>query len=269
MVDSTQHRSISAERKTEPFDVQVSRGLIAGHKVVHKFGASESIGTSYAPFCIGNVYQMPTSATALEAVSAEADDTAAGTGAQQLSIMGLDANWAEVTQTVEMNGLTPVALTTPLLRLYRAYVSRTGTYATGAAGSHAGALTIRVAGAGATWATISATGYARGQTQIGAYTVPAGSSVHIRGGFIHIDSGKSVDVLLMQRPNADDVTTPFSGAMRVVFNWPGLKSSTNLQPFSPTNRFMEKTDILFLVQVASGTAAGSVDFEMIQIENEQ
>ena len=107
---------------------EVAKGNVPGHSLVHKFGATDA-GTTMAPVTVSGFYRVPTAATALEFVSDDANDDAAGTGAREVTVVGLDENWAEVTQTVVTDGLTPVALGTDLIRLYRWYVSSSGTYA--------------------------------------------------------------------------------------------------------------------------------------------
>lgn len=260
--------SISADKKTEPFDLQLSRGLIYGHELIHKFGANDAVGTSFVPISDGGVYQTPTTVTALEVVSSSTNDTAAGSGAQALTLIGLDGNWDEVTEEVEMDGTDAVATANSYFRLYRAYVSRSGTYATIAGGSQDGDLTIRVASAGATWATIKNDIFDMAQTQIGCYTVPDRRIGYIASVFLHVDSNQSIDILFMQRPNADDVATPFSGALRTFLYLVGLKGSTTLKPRTPVGPFVGPCDLISFGKVGAATAAVSIDFEVMQVQSE-
>jgi len=112
---------------------------------VHKFGAA-NLTTTIAPITYSGVYQTPMTAQSLEFVSSNANDISTGSGAREITVIGLDSSWNEVSQTVITDGTTPVALNTDLIRLYRWYVSQSGTYATQSMGSHAGILTIRAAG---------------------------------------------------------------------------------------------------------------------------
>ena len=97
--------------------MEVKKGNIPGHSIVNKFGAG-NVGTTLTPVCISGTYQNPITATALEFVSSSVNDTSAGTGAREVTVIGLDSNWEEVSQTVTTNGTTPVALSTNLIRLY-------------------------------------------------------------------------------------------------------------------------------------------------------
>ena len=130
---------------TRDFLIEVRKGNIAGHSLVHKFGEA-SVSTSLVPVTGSVEYPTPTSATSLELISSDTNDTSSGSGAREVTVLGLNGSWNEVSQTVSTNGTTAVALTTDLLRIYRWYVSQSGTYATQSAGSHAGTLTIRESG---------------------------------------------------------------------------------------------------------------------------
>ena len=142
---------------------EVTQGLIPKYSVVHKFGAG-SVGTTVGPIAQSGTYQTPTTAQALEFVSDNANDTSAGTGARELTIVGLDSNWVEVSQTLVTNGTTAVALTTNLIRLYRWFVSSSGTYATEATSTHAGTLTIQASGGGTVWSNIGVTPFPASQS---------------------------------------------------------------------------------------------------------
>ena len=85
------------------FWINITRGLIDEYEEIHKFGTSDAVGTTFVPIARGNVYQTPTTAQALEVVSTDANDTAAGTGARTVTVIGLDSTWQEITQTVPMN----------------------------------------------------------------------------------------------------------------------------------------------------------------------
>lgn len=98
-------------------------------------------------------------------VSSSADDTAAGAGAQSVSVLGLVVNggvWVETTETVELNGTAPVTLSNEYIRVYRAYVDVAGT-----SGLNAGNIDVLH---GSTILARVAAGF--GQTLQACYTVP-------------------------------------------------------------------------------------------------
>lgn len=244
---------------------KVKTGNIPGHSIVNKFG-SATVGTTIVPISTSLNYRTPIAATSLEFVSSSANDTSAGSGAQQVTVIGLDSTWAEVSQTVETNGTTAVALGTDLIRLYRWYVSRSGTYATQTAGSHVGNLTIRESGAGGTWATISNSPFPFGQSQIGCFTIPAGKTGYVVSKNFFSDSSKTVDLYFFSRANADDVTTPFTGAMRIVEREVGLSGGFGPNWKAGKGPFVGPCDIGFMGVIAVGTADIAVEFEILLID---
>ena len=248
------------------FFTEVSEGNITGYSLIHKFGASASIGTTLLPVALANTYQTPTTATSLEFVSNSANDTASGTGARQITVIGIGADWTEVSQTVTTNGTTAVALATPLLRLYRWYVSQSGTYATQSASSHVGTLTIRVAGGGTTWSQIPVTPFPMGQSQIGVYTIPLGKTAFLLSLDAYVSSSKAVDVLVFQRPNANDITAPYTGAIRLVSQWAQVTGHLPVKYRSPRGPFVGPCDIGFMAKTSVGTGSATVEFELI-LEN--
>ncbi len=245
---------------------EVAKGNIPGHSLIHKFGHG-TVGTSMVPITTSLVYQTPITAVALEIVSSDADDTAAGAGARTVYIEGLNLAGDIVSQTVALNGLTAVAIPTPLWRLYRWYVATTGVYGTTAVGSHQGTITIRVAAAGATWSTIQFAPYPAGQSEIGWYTIPNNHRGYVYTKVVKVDSTKSVDVLFMQRPGADTVVAPFT-PFRLVEEFIGVAGAgSGISTYSPLGVFPEMTDIGWLGKIGTGTADISVDFEILLVKD--
>jgi hypothetical protein len=251
---------------SKEFLIQVAAGDIAGHSIVHKFGEA-SVGTTLQPVTESGFYRTPTTATALEFVSSDANDTSAGTGAREVTVVGLDASWNEVSQTVTTNGTSAVALSTNLIRLYRWFVSSSGTYADASTGSHAGTMTIRESGGGATWSTIGLAPFAEGQSEIACYTIPAGKTGYILTLDVVADSNKRVDAVFFQRPNADDVSAPYSGTLRVVNKFLQVQGEVSLRPQAPIGPFVGPCDIGFMAEVTSGTGDIEADFELILIDD--
>jgi hypothetical protein len=128
----------------------------------------------------GGAYPWMTAATALEIVSGSANDAAAGTGARTVVIQGLDINYAEVSQTITLNGTTAVAIPISLFRINAALIASAGTGKV-----NAGELTIRDAGAGTTRAIIPL-GY--GITKQSIFTVPAGFTLQVISQFFGFNS---------------------------------------------------------------------------------
>ena len=237
-------------------------GSIDGLEVNHVVGHSITIGTTYAPICRGNVYQTPTTAQTLEIVSDDATDNAAGVGAREVTLIGLDSSWNIVQTTVIPAGLTPVTIDTDFIRFFKGYVSSSGTYATATAGSHAGTLTIRDAATSTViWAVIDASEVALGETEIGAYTVPAGKKALVKYWSANVDSKKSADILFSQRPNANDITSPYSGTMKVIDQAHGVVGEITRVLHAPMGVFDQYTDIGFLGR-ADSVSGIAINFEI-------
>ena len=246
--------------------LMASSGEVDGLSVVHKFGAG-SVTATLAPISQLNKYSTPITATSLEVVSDNAADASGGAGALKVTIVGLDENWEEVSQEITLNGLTPVALTTDLVRMYRWFVSESGTYSNGAAGSHVGSLTVQESGGGTPWDTIPVSPFPAGQSQIGSFTIPKGKTGYLIGKLVFTDTSKVADVFMFRRNNADDVTAPYKGIMRIIEREIGVQGGYDHHFAAPKNGFVGPCDIGFMAKVASGTASMSIEFEMLLVDN--
>lgn len=255
---------------TREFLLEVARGNIPGHSVLHKFGSNEALSNSIAPISSAGVYQTPTAAVSLEFVSSSASDALNSTGMHELTVIGIDASWNEQTVTTAAHatdGTTAVAISGTWLRVYRAYVSSSGTYATAAAGSHVGTITIRVASAGATYAQITlSNGFPMGQSLIGAYTVPNGFTAYILSQAFSSDvSGtKTTSYYFFKRDNADDVSSSYSGVMRVQNLTMGTQGIGQFY-HETAEVYQGKTDIGYMGITDAGTFKASVEFELLLV----
>ncbi len=253
----------------ERFFLEVAKGNIPGHSVVHKFGHG-LVSTTLVPVSTGLVYQTPLTGVSLEIVSSSLLDALDDTGAWEYTVMGIDANYDLITQVIPAHatlGTTAVALPIDMLRVFRWYVSASGSYATQSVGSHAGTLTLRVAGAGATWDTIGAAPFPAGQSEIGAYTVPDGFRAYIVQQEFDVDGTKSVDILVFKRQGIDVVVAPFT-PMRKLSHYVGVTGHTDRQFQVPLNSFPARTDFGYMGKVASGTADVTVHFLILLIADD-
>ena len=244
-------------------------GDFAGHSVVHKFGENDNVGTSMVPVAHGGLYPTPqvSGATTLRIKAGNAADTAGGAGARELTLEGVDETGAFATETLATNGTSAgTAGSITFLRLYRAWVSASGTYATSSSGSHVGDITIENGSGGTDWSIISVNGFAESQTNTAAYTVPLGMTAYIPSFSVTTDASKSTDILLFKRENILETAAPYT-AMRTLFHTTGVSGTQALHPETPMGPFPALTDIGFMAELSTGTGAVSVDFEIILMED--
>jgi len=252
--------------------LDVARSLNSGIQSIKKFGRNPAVGTSLAPISLGGLYNTPQSGSATTLrikAGGDANDTAAGTGAREITLLGLDENFALATETLATAGASASsATTTTFTRVYRLYVSESGTYATAANGSHAGDIVIENGSGGTDWATIDSTSFPIGQSEIGAYTIPAGKTGYVKLRDVSIDSGKTIDLIFFSRAGADETAAPYS-AMRAQSVVTGV-SGGSIETFGsvdvPFGPYIGPCDVGFMAKVASGTATVGVEFEIFLVD---
>lgn len=249
--------------------IQVAKGLVPGSSIVHKFGRNTAVGTTFVPVALGGVYQTPQSgsATTLRVKAGDAgDDSGSTTGAREVTLIGVNQAGAEVTESVATNGTSASSATAAtFMRLYRAYVSESGVYASSTAGAHAADIVIENGAGGTDWATISATGFARSQTEIGAYTVPTGYTAYVLRASVFADSTKTTETVMFQRESILDTAAPYE-AMRVLADLSQEGGETDLPLRSPI-KINGETDVGFMSKVNTSTAEVDVEFEILLVQD--
>lgn len=98
--------------------------------------------------------------------------TDVGTGARSVVVEGLDGDYNEISETIFLNGTTPVALTNQFLRVNDAYVDQVGS-----GGVNAGLITVRVVTGSVVQITIP---IGQGQAQATNYTVGLNKEISIK-----------------------------------------------------------------------------------------
>ena len=206
---------------------------------------------------------MPTygNGTKLRVKAGNAADTYNGAGARKIYIQGIeDITGNLISEILETNGASAGSNSTyTYLRLFRAYVYESGSYATTASGSHVGDIVIENAAGNSNWLTIDSANYAKGQSEVACYTVPTGYEAYIGRVLVSVDSNKAADVFLYTRTGVLDTGAPYQ-SLRAQTTYAGvlgvLNSGALISPYGP---YEAGTDIGFMAKTST-SANVSVDF---------
>lgn len=213
--------SVSRMGTTEDFDLQVSRNHIPFHTPLFKYGYNPLIvNANETVWDGGGIYVYPSSAVAMTVTSAGG----ATDEGVLVTVIGLDANYEELTEEVTLNG-SGVATTDGLfLRVYRAYISG-DTEPTG---------NITIANGGTTYAQIT---LGENQTLMAVYTVPAGKTLYINQGTASHGTDTSGAYMTIRF-----MTRFFGGVFRTAVKIDIINSKI-VFPFKQPLRIPEKTDL--------------------------
>ncbi|MCP5099910.1 MAG: hypothetical protein GY943_30525 [Chloroflexi bacterium] len=243
-------------------------GRVPGESTIQKFGFNSAVGTSFVPICEGGIYRTPqvSGATALRVKAGDVVDTADGAGAREVTIQGLSATGEWQQSVLATAGESASAATTETyIRLFRYIITKSGTYATQSAGSHDSDIVIENAAGTEDWATITATDYPRGQSQIGCYSVPLGYEAYVTAKLLQVDARRKVDALFMQRRNILETAAPYS-AMRLVQEFGGMNGPVLADKPIPHGPFPALTDLMFFTKVEANTGDVGIDFTIQLVE---
>jgi hypothetical protein len=248
------------KRIYEHTDLAISKGHTKGHRTLYKFGYNPDVnGDEETVWSQGGDFPYPTSAVTMFVSSTSANDANGGTGANSILIQGLDENYDEVEETVLLNGQTQVATQNSYLRIYRAFVTLCGT------GGTSGGI-IYVGSSGATSGVPNTTIYANlhlgNQTQIAAYTVPAGYTLYVDD--INFTAGlsqanKTATCTFRSR---DHGTNVFRTRLISV-----LQSNQLITKFEYPQEFYEKTDLECRVSTNTTNNAIGASFQGVLVKN--
>ncbi len=232
--------------------LEIAKGHIKGHTMVSKFGEDPGVPSTGEVTVwdkTSTLYVYPTSALILTLVSTDANDTSAGTGARTIRIDGLDANYVFQSETIILNGTTPVNTTNTYLRIYRMVILT--------AGSSEKALGVITAdNSGTTYAQVID---GNNQTLMALYTVPAGYTAFLFHGKASTGQGKAL--------TGSFVVRPLGGVFNMAHRFYVFENSYDYQFATPV-RLEEKTDLEVRAVADSGTVSMAAAFEMVIVKNE-
>lgn len=140
--------------------LDIARGYYGNVTPVNIFGFNRTIGTSFETIANdgGGIYTFPSTALTMSLVSSTTDTCT-------VNLVGLDINWSPISETVTLNGTTPVTTTKQFFRINSTFV---------ASGANLGNITV--SNNGTTYAYIEAdTGYSQG----GIYTTGLDENLYI------------------------------------------------------------------------------------------
>ena len=249
------------KRIYEHTDLAIARGHSLGHRALYKFGYNSDVDAAEETvWSQGGNYPWLDTAVTMFVSSTSVNDTSGGTGANTVLLQGLDEDYNEIEETVTLNGQTQVTTQLSYLRVYRAFVTLAGS-----SGTSGG--TIYIGSSGSNNGVPNGTVYANlglgNQTQIAAYTVPAGYTLYI----------DDINFTAAVSQNNKNVTCSFvsrefgSNVFRTGFI-NVLQSNQLVTKFEYPIPYVEKTDLECRVSTNTTNTAIGASFQGVLIKND-
>jgi hypothetical protein len=238
--------------------LELAKGRVEGHSLLHKFSHADALGTTLIDLWSANIaYPWLTAASILKVSSTDATDTSAGAGARTVEIFGLDSDYKEINETVNLNGQTSVDTTEEYLRIYRVIVRSSGTFDSANAGEiWVGTGTVT---AGVPAVKLSHVEVGKGQSQMSQYTIPAGKTAYLVTSVITTNGDKEVEFQYYVRPLNEVFQVKFENHL--------YRDSLPANYKVPHLMIAEKSDITIKAKVGSGTGAVSYEYDLVLVDN--
>lgn len=239
---------------TTDFYLEVAKGNVPGHAIVNIAATNPEVGTTDEDvWDVGGVLLYPTANESMEFVFANSNDTAAGTGAREITLRYMDDTYVEQTPLViASNGGTLSAGISDYFRKIEMTVTAVGSDA-----ENEGDVTLQVTGGGAVRGQINAT---ENESQDSHYTVPAGKTAYILGG--KEDINKNEDLILRYRRTDGD-----NGIFRTLLRSSLYQDQFGLTLRAPSSALVEKTDLKVLCVSSNTTAEASIFLQILVVDN--
>jgi hypothetical protein len=252
-------QSITRIGRNEPFELQVARTQITFHNEQNIFAYGTTPATAALFRTVwenmgSTEYVFPSSAVVMQLASDTVGDTAT------ITIVGLDANYAPITETLTLNGTTNVPTVNSYLRINSMFV------ATGSTTNPAGVITLKnstITYAQINTAVFNGTTSSIGQTQMAIYTVPAGYTFYgYRYGAYSSFNGNSANYTTYRA-----ITNSSAGVQKIILQTP-FNTTYEVQRHFPFP-YAEKTDLRFQIASSAATAAVvSINIGGVLIKND-
>ncbi len=228
---------------------------------IHGFARNTDVDVAWEDFWGSTGVHAPLeAATALEIVSADAADAAAGTGARTVKIWGMDGDWALQEETVTLNGTTAVDLANTYLRVFKMEVVTAGT-----GDVAAGAITLRIDAAGATQLVIPLGGTF---DALGKYTIPDNYTGYLLGWRAispHLNTGATRVELRKSATAGDADSVPW---VPLDFGVCNASSGVSSVMYPVPIELAEKTDLQWLVYSTQANQIAELSWDLLLVADE-
>ena len=236
------------------FHTEIAKGLVPKHKFINKFGSNADIDTATPEdiWSYGGDYNYLTLADNISVLSNNAEDDADGDGANSVTLQGLDANYNEIEETVNLIGEDEVETQNVFIRLHRAFVASAGD-------NQKNLGSIDFTGGNSIVATIPAL---YSQTQMAIYTIPnnhKGYLTNISGSILQSTSDKGAFI---------ELHAIINGVDRIIQKMELFSTGTTTlnKQFTVPLEFDEKTDLRIRATVAQNNTTIFSNFGLILVE---
>lgn len=226
---------------TDDPKLNIARGLVRKTSSLFKFGFNGNVGTSYETVWDGGgTYSYPTVANTVVVTS----DGAANDSGVKVTVVGLDANYADLSEEVTLNASGTATTTNSFIRVYRSFNS-------GNTDMNSTSDDMVLSHSGTTVAQFN--GFDQ-QTLMAVYTVPAGKTFYLK----RLVAGCGTEFVTY---NTVVLRSRKSNGVFRTHNKITLRNQFDIQEFDIPLKFTEKTDIEVQADSSSGSSEISVSFE--------
>lgn len=215
--------------------------------LIHGYNAS--VGTSredLADVSATALDEETSSAVAMAAVSASANDAAAGTGMRTGTVFGLNANYDPVMETFTLNGMTQVLSIATMMKLNGGFLATAGS-----GGVPAGVVSIQNAGATKTYGQLIA---GINVIRNGRFTAPAKRPAVVRSLWFSSPTAQIIDWYVLG--NFDEATGKVSeGRYIELFGQKTIASSNPFRIDFPRGLVIPPTGTVKLAAISAASTA--------------
>jgi hypothetical protein len=233
---------------TEDLNLNIARGLVKDAQHVHVLGYNPDIDTGTDPETVwtyGGVYPFAsmTAANTIVLTSSNTSDT------MNIKITGLDNDFKVITESITLNGTTPVSSTKKFLRINDAHTNGTGL--------NAGNITFRFANASGIVVDEIYLGY--GQNTTGVYTIPDGMTGYLYAGDASINNNKEVTLVFRAKLNDDSI--------RVV-HIAEVSTGSYRYDFPIPSQLPERSDLeVYVTNTLDNNTRVACNFDLVLVKN--
>lgn len=243
-----QNPSQTALGKNEVFTLQLARGHIPNHTSIHKFGAVPAMSQNAS----GTIWDVNDTIYPWDVFDTAGILTVsivnASDNGKSITIIGLDDNFKEISETIIVSSSTTVNSTLQFKRVYRAYLTDAAT--------NIGNITITKNGS-----TVLKITAGKAQTLMAIYTIPADKTGYLIKGACSIQAGADA---------TGDMFVRYYGQQSFRIGHSFEVSGTGglyTYDFSTPMPIPEKSDIDVRASVRTNNARLTAAFDMILIDN--